>query len=93
MSEMQARGKNINVGCGVVFVNYDGKNKFKTVVGDNCFIGSGSNLVAPLQIEEENHDRCWLYNHKKIFLNIGMAIARARQEKQRRLCKKIALFE
>ena len=30
-------GKNINVGCGVVFVNYDGKNKFKTVVGGQLF--------------------------------------------------------
>jgi len=47
-------GKNVNIGCGVVFVNYDGKNKFKTVVKDNSFIGSNSNLVAPVIIEENS---------------------------------------
>lgn len=45
-------GKNVNIGCGVVFVNYDGKNKFKTIVKDNAFIGSNSNLVAPILVEE-----------------------------------------
>lgn len=45
-------GSNVNIGCGVVFVNYDGKNKFKTVVEDNSFIGSNSNLVAPVTIGE-----------------------------------------
>lgn len=46
-------GKNVNIGCGVVFVNYDGKNKFKSIVKDNAFLGSNSNLVAPLIIEED----------------------------------------
>ncbi|QUH25083.1 bifunctional UDP-N-acetylglucosamine diphosphorylase/glucosamine-1-phosphate N-acetyltransferase GlmU [Serpentinicella alkaliphila] len=45
-------GKNVNIGCGVVFVNYDGKNKHKTVVKDNAFVGSNANLVAPVTIEE-----------------------------------------
>ena len=45
-------GKNVNIGCGVVFVNYDGKNKFKSTVKDNAFIGSNSNIVAPVMIEE-----------------------------------------
>lgn len=44
-------GKNVNIGCGVVFVNYDGKKKSKTIVGDNAFIGSNCNLVAPVSIE------------------------------------------
>ncbi len=43
-------GSQVNVGCGVVFVNYDGKKKNKTVVGDKCFIGSNCNLIAPLTI-------------------------------------------
>ncbi|MCF6515856.1 bifunctional UDP-N-acetylglucosamine diphosphorylase/glucosamine-1-phosphate N-acetyltransferase GlmU [Lactobacillus sp. S2-2] len=43
-------GKNINIGCGVIFVNYDGKEKHQTNVGDNSFIGSNANLVAPLEI-------------------------------------------
>lgn len=45
-------GKNVNIGCGVVFVNYDGKNKFTSIVEDNAFIGSNSNLVAPVTIKE-----------------------------------------
>jgi len=43
-------GKNCNIGCGVVFVNYDGKNKHKTTVGDNCFIGCNTNLIAPVKL-------------------------------------------
>jgi UDP-N-acetylglucosamine diphosphorylase/glucosamine-1-phosphate N-acetyltransferase len=39
-----------NIGCGVVFANYDGKNKHKTTVGKNVFIGANCNLVAPLTI-------------------------------------------
>ncbi|QNU67430.1 UDP-N-acetylglucosamine pyrophosphorylase [Ruminiclostridium herbifermentans] len=41
-------GKNVNVGCGVVVVNYDGKHKNKTIVEDNCFIGCNTNLVSPV---------------------------------------------
>lgn len=43
-------GEDINVGCGTVFVNYDGKRKFHTTIGDHSFIGSGTNLVAPITI-------------------------------------------
>jgi bifunctional UDP-N-acetylglucosamine pyrophosphorylase/glucosamine-1-phosphate N-acetyltransferase len=45
-------GNNVNVGCGVVFVNYNGKIKQETIVGDNAFIGSNSNLVAPVVVKE-----------------------------------------
>lgn len=45
-------GKEVNIGCGVVFVNYDGKHKFRSVVKDQAFIGSNSNLVAPVIVEE-----------------------------------------
>lgn len=43
-------GKDVNVGCGVVFVNYDGVNKHKTEIGDNAFIGCNANLVAPVKV-------------------------------------------
>ena len=43
-------GKNINLGCGVVFVNYDGKNKHRSTVGDGAFIGCNSNIVSPVNI-------------------------------------------
>lgn len=45
-------GKNINVGCGVVTVNYDGCHKFQTVVKDGAFIGSNVNIIAPVTIGE-----------------------------------------
>jgi len=43
-------GKKCNIGCGTITCNYDGKNKFKTKIGDNSFIGSNTNLVAPVTI-------------------------------------------
>ncbi|WP_312649649.1 bifunctional UDP-N-acetylglucosamine diphosphorylase/glucosamine-1-phosphate N-acetyltransferase GlmU [Proteiniclasticum sp.] len=45
-------GSKVNFGCGTVVVNYDGKSKFKTVVGDNAFIGCNTNLVAPVTVHE-----------------------------------------
>lgn len=45
-------GSNVNIGCGVIFVNYNGEKKFRTIVKDNAFIGSNSNLVAPVQVDE-----------------------------------------
>jgi UDP-N-acetylglucosamine diphosphorylase/glucosamine-1-phosphate N-acetyltransferase len=43
-------GENCNIGCGVIFVNYNGKTKSKTVVGNNSFIGSNCNIIAPVNI-------------------------------------------
>ena len=43
-------GRDVNIGCGVVFVNYDGKNKFRSVVEDDAFIGCNANIIAPLTI-------------------------------------------
>ena len=43
-------GKRVNFGCGTVTVNYDGRNKHRTVIGDDCFIGCNTNLVAPVTI-------------------------------------------
>lgn len=45
-------GKDVNIGCAVIFVNYDGKKKNKTIVKDGAFVGSNSNLIAPVTIEE-----------------------------------------
>ncbi|SHF06861.1 bifunctional UDP-N-acetylglucosamine pyrophosphorylase / Glucosamine-1-phosphate N-acetyltransferase [Seinonella peptonophila] len=45
-------GKKVNISCGVVTVNYDGKNKFKTIIGDNAFIGCNVNLVAPVHVKK-----------------------------------------
>lgn len=43
-------GRDVNIGCGVITVNYDGKQKHRTTVGDGSFVGSNANLIAPLQI-------------------------------------------
>ena len=43
-------GEDVNFGCGVVTVNYDGKNKFMTKIGDHAFIGSNVNMIAPVTI-------------------------------------------
>jgi bifunctional UDP-N-acetylglucosamine pyrophosphorylase/glucosamine-1-phosphate N-acetyltransferase len=43
-------GRNVNVGAGTITVNYDGERKHRTTIGDRAFIGSGSELVAPLTV-------------------------------------------
>lgn len=48
-------GKNCNIGCGAIFVNYNGKEKQKTIVGDNCFIGSNANIIAPVNIAKNTY--------------------------------------
>nr|WP_183604201.1 bifunctional UDP-N-acetylglucosamine diphosphorylase/glucosamine-1-phosphate N-acetyltransferase GlmU [Paenibacillus phyllosphaerae] len=43
-------GKDVNIGCGAITVNYDGFNKSLTEIGDNAFVGSNVNLIAPVKI-------------------------------------------
>ena len=43
-------GSGVNLGCGVVFVNYDGTNKYRSTVEDGAFIGCNSNLVSPVTV-------------------------------------------
>ena len=62
----------------VVFVNYDGKNKFKSIVKDGAFIGSNSNLVAPVTVEEKGY----IATGSTITENVpegALAVARQRQ--------------
>ena len=46
-------GTDGNIGCGTVTCNYDGKNKYKTKIGDRAFIGSNVNLVAPVTLGDD----------------------------------------
>lgn len=48
-------GELTNIGCGVIFCNYNGKEKFKTKIGKNCFIGSNVNLIAPLEVGDNTY--------------------------------------
>lgn len=71
-------GKDCNVGCGVVFANYDGKNKYKSIVGERVFIGSNSNLIAPVTVA----DRAFIAAGSTVTDGVpaqALAIARARQ--------------
>ncbi|MEB3328934.1 MAG: bifunctional UDP-N-acetylglucosamine diphosphorylase/glucosamine-1-phosphate N-acetyltransferase GlmU [Candidatus Sericytochromatia bacterium] len=48
-------GREVNIGCGVITVNYDGKKKSQTIIEDRAFVGSNSNLVAPVTVGEEGY--------------------------------------
>jgi len=48
-------GEDCNIGCGAIFVNYNGKQKFKTKVGNRCFIGSNCNIIAPVNIADDSY--------------------------------------
>lgn len=43
-------GNDVNIGAGVITCNYDGVNKFETVIGDGAFIGSDTQLIAPVTV-------------------------------------------
>lgn len=75
-------GKDVNIGCGTITVNYDGKNKDLTLIKDNAFIGCNSNLIAPVTIE----DNAFIAAGSTITKDVerdAMGIARARQENKK----------
>ena len=71
-------GKNVNYGAGCVICNYDGKEKHKTIIGDNCFIGSNSTIIAPCEIEDNSYIAGGSVITKKVESG-SLAIARERQ--------------
>ena len=48
-------GNNVNMGCGSITVNYDGQKKSKTLIGNNVFVGCNSNLIAPINIDDNSY--------------------------------------
>ena len=76
-------GKNSNVGCGTITCNYDGKNKHKTTIGDNAFIGSNVNFVAPVNIGSDVLIAAGSTITEDVPTN-GLAIARERQVNKER---------
>lgn len=83
-----ALGEEINVGCGVVFVNYDGKNKHRTTIGDHSFIGSNANIIAPVEIAKNTSVAAGSTITEDI-PEYAMAIARARQVNKEEYAKKL----
>lgn len=70
-------GNRCNIGCGVVFCNYDGKIKHATTLGDDVFVGSNSNLIAPLDIGSGAYIAAGSTITESV--SGGLAVARARQ--------------
>ncbi|MBV4419750.1 bifunctional UDP-N-acetylglucosamine diphosphorylase/glucosamine-1-phosphate N-acetyltransferase GlmU [Clostridium tyrobutyricum] len=71
-------GSGCNFGCGTVVVNYDGKKKYKTIIGDNSFIGCNTNLVSPVKV----NDNTYIAAGSTITNEVpdgALAIARAKQ--------------
>ena len=72
-------GENCNIGCGVIFVNYNGRQKQKINIGNNVFIGSNCNLIAPLNIPD-NVYICAGTTVTKDLLEDDFVIGRVREE-------------
>ena len=83
-------GADVNIGCGSITVNYDGKNKFLTKIEDGVFIGCNSNLVAPLTIGKG----AYVAAGSTITNNVpgeALSIARARQVNKENYVEKLNL--
>jgi bifunctional UDP-N-acetylglucosamine pyrophosphorylase/glucosamine-1-phosphate N-acetyltransferase len=71
-------GQNVNIGAGTITCNYDGKNKHKTNIEDNVFVGSNSALIAPVTIEKNAKIGAGSVITKNVPAG-NLAVARARQ--------------
>ena len=83
-------GSDVNIGCGSITVNYDGKNKFKTIIGDNVFVGCNSNLVAPVNVGRGAYIAAGSTITKDV-PEEALSIARARQENKAGYVSKLNL--
>lgn len=72
-------GSGVNMGCGCITVNYDGKAKHRTVIGDNAFVGCNTNLVAPVTVQANTYIGAGSTITKEVPEN-ALAIARAKQK-------------
>ena len=71
-------GSGVNIGCGTVTCNYDGKKKYRTTIGDNAFVGCNTNLVAPVTVGEGAYIGAGSTITKDVPKD-NLAVARARQ--------------
>ncbi|MFL1696053.1 bifunctional UDP-N-acetylglucosamine diphosphorylase/glucosamine-1-phosphate N-acetyltransferase GlmU [Weissella kandleri] len=81
-------GDDVNVGAGTVFVNYDGKNKFHTTVGNRAFIGSNTKIIAPVTIAEESITAAGSTITNDVPVH-AMGIARAKQTNKEDFWKRL----
>lgn len=80
-------GNNVNLGCGVVFVNYDGKKKNRTVIEDNSFVGCNVNLIAPVTVKESSYVAAGTTITKEV-PKASLAIGRVKQDNKEGWAKK-----
>lgn len=71
-------GENCNFGCGTVVVNYDGKKKHKTIIGNNAFIGCNTNLVSPVEVKDNSYIAAGSTITQEVSSG-SLAVARAKQ--------------
>lgn len=71
-------GKRVNFGCGTVTCNYDGKKKYRTTIGDDCFVGCNTNFVSPINVSDGVYIAAGSTITEDIPEN-SLSIARARQ--------------
>ena len=71
-------GKRVNCGCGTVTCNYDGKKKYRTTIGDDCFVGCNTNFVSPINVGDGVYIAAGSTITEDIPEN-SLSIARARQ--------------
>ncbi|MGF6953039.1 bifunctional UDP-N-acetylglucosamine pyrophosphorylase/glucosamine-1-phosphate N-acetyltransferase [Neobacillus sp. B4I6] len=83
-------GSNVNIGCGSITVNYDGKNKFLTKIEDGVFIGCNSNLVAPVTIKKGAYVAAGSTITKDV-PSEALSIARAKQVNKENYVQKLNL--
>ena len=81
-------GSNVNVGCGTITVNYDGKNKFLTTIEDDAFVGCNSNLIAPVTIGKGSYVAAGSTITKDV-PDDALAVARGRQSNKEGYATKI----
>lgn len=85
-------GVGVNIGCGSITVNYDGKNKFLTKVGDGAFIGCNSNLVAPVTIGKHGYVAAGSTITDDV-PDETLALARARQVNKEGYVRKLGVLD
>lgn len=71
-------GKDVNFGCGTITVNYDGKKKYTTVIGDHAFIGCNTNLISPVTVNRNAYIAAGSTITDEVPEN-ALAIARSKQ--------------
>ncbi len=83
-------GNNVNIGCGSITVNYDGKNKYLTKIEDEVFIGCNSNLVAPVTVGKGAYVAAGSTITKDVPSN-ALSIARSQQVNKENYVNKLNL--